>query len=192
MAGKIQIAQDMLQSGLIRDAREYLTVVNTGHLEPMTESEMSEILLARAENEDLRMGKSVMALMIDDHKFHALEHRAILCNPNSRADVHLVQTTLNHIQQHIDMYTQLEQKNPMLLAMMGEPPLPTAPQGPQQPPPGAPPQNPGGPVQNQMNPTNPLVQQAQAIQKPRMPNLPAGADQGSQQAYAAMQPSIGM
>jgi hypothetical protein len=72
-AGKIQIAQDLLQSNLIRNAREYIAVVNTGELDTLYESEMSEIILVKSENEDLRSGQvRCTALVIDDHKFHVL------------------------------------------------------------------------------------------------------------------------
>ena len=175
-AGKIQIAQDLLGSGLIRNAREYLTVVNTGTLDPLTEGEMSEIILARAENEDLRSGKQVKALFFDDHKFHFLEHRAIL-GSGARDDPMLVQNVGSHIQEHLSMYGQLQANNPMVLAMMGEPPMPQ-------------PQPPGGPVQKQLNATPQAQQQAAEIKKPRMPTMPQGADQASSEAYQQMQPML--
>lgn len=180
-AGKIQIAQDLLQSGMIKNAREYFTVVETGALEPLTEAEMSEILLARAENEDLRSGKPCSALYCDDHAFHWLEHRAVLANPETRRDPAIVQPTMAHMQEHVDMYTQLQATNPIVLALMKLPPMPVG---------GAMPQQPG-PVQQGLNPQDPAVAAAQNIKKPNMPRMPAGADQGSQQAYAEMQPAMG-
>ncbi len=186
-AGKIQIAQDLLQSGLIRNTREYLSVVNTGELEPLYESEMSEIILVRSENEDLRSGQPVRALKIDDHKLHVLEHRSLLGNPDSRKDPNLVTAVLDHIDEHIQLQLQLQQTEPALLAILGEQPLPT-PQPPQGPPPGPqalPPAHPG-PVQNQMNAGNPSLAAAQGVRAPNMPHLPAGADPGTQQAFDQM------
>lgn len=184
-AGKIQIAQDLLQSGLIRNAREYITVVDTGQLEAFTESELSENILVRAENEDMRQGKPVSALIIDDHKLHVLEHRSILNNPDSRRDPKLVQAVLSHIQDHIEMARQLQQTNPALLAMIGEPPLPfPQPQapGPPQPAMPQPPQlKPGGPVQQQIG-----VPGQPHPKGPNMPNLPKGADANTQESYAQM------
>ena len=196
-AGKIQIAQDLLQAGVIRNAREYLTVVETGALEPLTESEMSETLLARAENEDMRSGKPAKAMFFDDHKFHYLEHRAILANPSSREDLQLVTNASNHIQEHLDMYAQLQINNPMVLAMMGEPPLPLGqaqagmlPQPALPPGRQIPPSGPMAPVQAQMAQQGPAIE-AQGIKAPNMPSMPAGSDQASQQAYAQMQPALG-
>jgi hypothetical protein len=209
-AGKIQIAQDLLQSGLIRNTREYLTVVNTGELEPLYESEMSEILLVRAENEDLRSGKVPQALVIDDPKLHVLEHRAILANPDSRRDAQLVQNVLNHIQQHLDI---AETRKPGLLAILGEQQLP-GPTPPAPPPPmGMPPmgQNPmaqhppmmqhpqqhlpGGPhnhigLPHQVAPVLPGQQQAQQIRMPNMPNMPHGTPGVTQQAYEQMMQGV--
>jgi hypothetical protein len=189
-AGKIQIAQDLLQSGLIRNAREYITVVNTGELDPLYESEISENISVRAENEDLRAGKPVIALVIDDHPFHILEHRSILNNPDSRRDPVLVQNVLNHIQEHVDMDLQLQQQNPALLAIIKSPPLP----GPQQPPQLQAPQpqvQPGGPVQAQIAAVNPTQKAAEGVHPARMPSLPAGADQQSQESYAQLKAANG-
>lgn len=188
-AGKIQIAQDLLQGGLIRNAREYLSVVSTGELESLYESEMSEIILVRSENEDLRGGKQVQPLIIDDHKLHVLEHRSLLANPDSRRDPKLVQAVLDHIQAHINLQLQLQQQNPALLAMLGEQPLPT-PQGPPALPPGPAP-GPGGPVGPQVNAQNPSTAAAAGVRPAGMPSLPPGADESSQNAYGQMKAAQG-
>ncbi len=190
-AGKIQIAQDLLQAGLIRNAREYLTVVETGQLDPLLEGEMSEIINVHAENEDLQQGKYPQALICDDHKLHVLEHRALLGNPDSRRDYRIVGNAgldgmtprsgvLGHIQDHIDL-----SNSPAYApfgALLGVPPLPMAQ------PMGAPPPNAG--------PPNMAAQQAPMggppeIAPPNMPNLPANAgpqDQAKYQQLQAQQP----
>jgi hypothetical protein len=188
-AGKIQIAQDLLQAGLIRNTREYLTVVNTGNLEPLYESEMSEILLVKAENEDLRDYKSPIMLAADDHRLHWLEHRALLANPDARKDPQLIQVVTAHMSEHLGQWLNLQSGNPATLAIMGEQPLPmpaapmlNAPQGQ-----GQPPQVGGGNPAAVMGGDSPVQQQAAQIKPPAQPNLPKNADPNSQDAYAKMQ-----
>lgn len=186
-AGKLQIAQDLLGSGLIRNAREYISVVSTGEIESLYESEMSEIILVKAENEDMRDGKQPIALIIDDHKLHFLEHRSILANPEARLDPNLVQIVLAHTKEHIDMIMQLQQTNPALLALMGEQPLPI-PMMPAQPQiPGQAPQAPQGNLPAMANAQTPAAQAQENVRPTRMPNLPAGADQNSQESYGKLQ-----
>ena len=186
-AGKIQMAQDLLQSGLIRNAREYIAVYNTGELESLMESEMSEILLMRAENEDLRSGKPVRALKIDDHKSHILEHRALLGNPDSRKDLQLVQLVLGHIDEHINLQLQLQEQEPALLAVIGAQPFPQ-PQPPQPPQPLPPQVNqPGSGAQQAITAQNPTTQAAANVRPSRMPSLPGAADEATRAAYQQMQ-----
>jgi hypothetical protein len=183
-AGKMEIANNLLNSGLIRNAREYIAVVATGNIDSLYESEMSEILLVKAENEDLRDHKKPVVLIIDDHKLHFLEHRSILANPDARKDAQLITMTLEHIREHIDLALQVQQTNPALLAMMGEQPLPTpmqpVQQGPQQI------QAPQGASQ-MANPQSPMVQKTNEIKPPNMPNLPPNSDQNTRAAYEKMQ-----
>jgi hypothetical protein len=183
-AGKMEIANNLLNTGLIRNAREYITVVATGNIETLYESEMSEILLVKAENEDLRDHKMPIALIIDDHKLHVLEHRAILANPEARKDAQLIAMVLEHIQEHIALNMQVQQSNPALLAMMGEQPLPM----PMQPMPAPGPQAQGAPGGPQvMNPGSPMEQKTDQVKPPRMPNLPPNADENSKAAYSQLQ-----
>jgi hypothetical protein len=183
-AGKMEIANNLLNSGLIRNAREYITVVATGNVDTLYESEMSEILLVKAENEDLRDHKMPIVLIIDDHKLHFLEHRAILANPDARKDAQLITMVLEHVQEHINMNMQVQQSTPSLLAMMGEQPLPMPMQPMGMPQPQQ--QQPQGAAQT-ANPASPMEQKANEVKPPRMPGLPPNSDQNTRAAYEQMQ-----
>ena len=181
-AGKIQIAQDLLQNGMLRNAKEYLTVVETGQLDPILASEMSEIINVHSENEELQQGKMPQALIIDDHKLHFYEHRSLLANPESRRNPQLVQAVLSHIQEHVTLANSpANQVFAILLGDSMQPPPPAPP------PPGAHPM--GGPagMPAQMVAGNPLQQQAQGIKPPHMPNLPKGSPQQAQENYHQLQ-----
>jgi hypothetical protein len=127
-AGKVEMAEQLLQMGLIKTPEQYLMVIKTGELDVMTEDTISELLCIKSENEDLVDGISVQALMTDQHSLHIKEHKCILADPDLRKDPQLVARTLMHIQEHINL---LKSGDPETLMMMGEKPL-SPPQGPQQ------------------------------------------------------------
>ena len=180
-AGKIQIAQDMLQAGLIKTSQEYLTVMTTGRLEPLYEGEMAEILLVRAENEDMRNGQQVQALRIDEHAFHISEHKSLLSNPSSRRDPQLVQMVLAHIQEHEQLQQMLQNTDPAFLAATKQQPLPfPLPQPPQGvPPPQQVKPGPPGLPQTQAAPNN--AGAATDTKSASLPSLPKGSDPQAQQ-----------
>jgi hypothetical protein len=169
LGGKIEIARDLLNSGLIRNPREYLNIITTGVMDTLYESEMSEIINVRSENEDMRAYIKPTMLDIDDHKLHILEHRAILTN-DSRKDPQLVNVVTQHILEHIDAIQMLQMANPTLLAIMGETPLPQ-------------PAAPTGQVVEEGNPEN---KGKTDIKQPSAPKLPAGSDENTQAAYEQM------
>lgn len=161
-AGRVQMAEQMLQMSLIKTPQEYFQVVNTGSLESMFEGDMSELLLVKRENEWLMEGKQVIAEMLDDHKLHIMEHRTVMADPELRMDPNLRQVVQDHLQQHIDM---LRTVDPDLLVLTGQQPLqnpnqmqappnggPPGPEGSTPPPGGNPPdisaqfQNPNQPI----------------------------------------------
>lgn len=190
-AGRVEMAQQLLQMGAIKTPNDYFTVMNTGKLESMTEGVQAEMMLIKGENEKMLDGKSVNVLDIDDHKNHIMEHKAILSDPDLRQDPNLTQIVLKHIQEHIDA---LRQADPDLLQLLGQQPLhppgmqqggpppggmppgPPQPQGPQQgPPPGpqhGPPHGPPHRAKPAPNPNGPPPQPG------TMPPVPNPAQQG--------------
>lgn len=127
-SGKLQLAESLLQYGLIKDPQQYLTIVNTGKLEVATEDNQHELFLIKGENEKLVSGKKVIATALDSHVQHILQHKSVLSDPDLREDAQLVASVLNHIQEHINL---LKTTDPTLLQLIGQQPL-----APQAPPPG--------------------------------------------------------
>lgn len=178
-AGRVQMAEQMLQMGAITTPKQYFTVINTGKLEVMTEGVEAELLLIKGENEAMMKGEVVPVISVDDHKQHIMEHKAVLADPDLRKNPDLVQNVLGHIQQHI---TELQQVDPNLLMVLGQqpiaPPAPPAPpqgaSGPQ----GGPPPQPGSPeAQGLPTPEESMGASLQAqqpgTQLPGLPNLPS-------------------
>ncbi len=163
IAGRVQMAEQLLQMNLVKTPQQYFSVMETGRLDSLTEGTMDDLLCIKNENEKLMEGRPVKATMLDLHKMHIIEHRAVLSDPDFRTqdgNEVLIQNTMDHIQQHIDY---LRNTDPQLLGLIGETPLqPPAPPGMPQPPAmGAP--GPGGPPSGEI----PKVQQPlQGLAKP--------------------------
>lgn len=141
-AGRVSLAENLLNTGLIKVPQQYINVIETGQLEPLTEGVQSQNVLTLEENEALLEGRPVRALAIDDHTLHVREHAVVLGSSTARMDNELVQRTLQHIQEHIVL---MEQTDPNLLSVLGyqslqmPPPPPGTPGAPppeQEPPPG--------------------------------------------------------
>jgi hypothetical protein len=121
-AGRVEMASQMMQMGIITTPEQYISVINTGKLETMTEGQNKELLLVRAERERLVDGTTpVVAVLTDSHSLHIREHKAVLADPDLRMDAQLVQRTLAHIQEHIDILSDPNVAN--ILTLLGEQPL---------------------------------------------------------------------
>ncbi len=172
-AGKLQIATDLLQYQMVDNPEQYFNVLNNGQLDTMTQGQQHELLLIQNENERLSEGEEVPVLAIDSHAEHIKEHKSILYDTELRKDPMLVQSTLNHIQQHIEM---LKNVDPNLLNLIGEQSLQPPPMQP-----GAPGQPPApnqaeaeGMDQTAQNLAPPPtgVEEAQALAQPSLPTPP--------------------
>lgn len=141
-AGKVQMAEQMLQMGIIKNPQQYFQVMSTGRLDAAYEDEMDELLLIKRENEMLMDGESPIVSPLDKHNEHIMEHRAVLADPDLRTNPDLVRIVLEHIQGHIDA---LRNTDPALLQMIGQTPLPPPGVDPNSPPPNAPPHGEGPP-----------------------------------------------
>ncbi len=133
-AGRVEMAEQMLQMGIIKSPEQYFSVINTGNLDVMTEDTQAQLFLVKAENERLVNGEPVMALFNDDHSLHIKEHGAVLSDPELRFNPELLQRTLSHIQEHTDLLRGMKQDmsgnqlaDPGYLQIVGQQPLPPLP-----------------------------------------------------------------
>ena len=128
LAGRIQVAQDLVQAGLL-NKEEYLTVLQTGQLEPIYEYEKAELLSIRAAVEDLKNGKEVVALTTDNHPLRIREYLTVLASPDARRQPNnpIATNTLNAIMEHRNMWKTLTQNSPDILAIQNIPPYPMPP-----------------------------------------------------------------
>lgn len=192
-AGKISIADNLLKAGMIQTTQEYLTLIETGNMEPLTRGPVMENFLIQQENEWMLSNKPVSVLRIDNHAQHIQEHKTVLSSPSSRQNPALVNAVLMHITAHEKAQQDMQQNDPAYLAATKQPPLPypqpppppvpNPPVGPQPgPPPGSAP-----PVGATMNPLPAVEQKASTVKGPNLPSLPKGSDARTQSNYAQIQ-----
>ena len=137
-AGRMEIANNLLATpGMISTPEQYLGVLTTGQLEPLYQRDNSQRLNILSENEELMEGKPVQALLTDNHPTHILEHSCVLDSPEARQNPKVIQATLDHIQEHLDLAKGMD---PGLSAMLKQQSFYQPPQPPPQagPPPGEP------------------------------------------------------
>lgn len=201
LAGRIQVAQDLVQGGLATK-EEYLNVLMTGQLEPVYQYENAMVMQIKEENEQLQNGKPVKAMSTDNHPLHIREHTVLLNSPEVRDDpdpnnpVKLAVTA--HIIEHMNMWSMMD---PRLGAALGVPPPPPPPMLPM---PGAGGPTPAGAPGANTGKENPNGAKAPgapnipglakvpqpggppAVQAPNMPSMPSGSPAMNQDAHNKM------
>lgn len=181
-SGRAEIANDLFQKGVIKTTEEYLQVLQTGRLEPLTKGLSDELLLIRGENESLARGETVQALAIDDHLLHVREHRSVLANLEARRNPAVIEAVLAHLDEHENLYYTVA---PSKLIMMGQQP-PQVPQG--QPPPPPPAGGEGGGAPAVMEgPGNPQAESS-SPQGARLPTNPATGQQWTPETGGGLVP----
>lgn len=169
IAGRVQMADQLLQMKLLKSPEQYFQVLNTGRLDVTFEGEMTQLLLIKRENEQLLEGRKPIAVATDSHRLHITEHSAVLGDPDLREDINLLKNVQDHIQEHLD---KLRDTDPDLLMLIGEqplnPPAQQAPPGPQMPPQGA---VQGNPMPDMMSPAQGQVVPGEQIQGPGVQNV---------------------
>lgn len=162
-AGRMELANNLLTSGLLTRPGQYLEVIETGTLQPILETEVTESMLIQQENEALRSGQPVLTMITDIHGEHIRGHKEVLADPEARKDPALVQAVTEHIQEHLNL---ARSSDPFLLAIlkkqdMPPPPVPQGPPGTMGPPPGP----------------------SDQPQMPQLPSLPQEAPPSTQDSY---------
>ena len=147
IAGRTEIAEKLLPTGLLKSAQQYFAILDGAPISTIYENELSETDLINDENQVLTEGGQVQALATDDHAQHIRSHMSLLNKTVVRNDSSRVQLILDHAMKHYELNMTTD---PMLLAMVRTGMAPQR-QGPM-----APPAAPAGnQEQNQDKPANP-------------------------------------
>ncbi len=155
-AGKMQMADNLMKTGLIKDAQQYIGVYTEGDLPQLYHRQESQLKLVKQENEAMMKGQQPQVLATDNHVMHILEHTSMMDTIEARMNPNLpyVKAGLVHIQAHLQALATL---NPILAGIIGDPAIP-----------------PGTPTQLQMSPAQMQPPPQVPPGLPGAPGSPAG------------------
>jgi hypothetical protein len=153
LAGKVQIADAMRESGLVTTPQEYLTVIETGQVDPLTSSLESQLSIISDENERLRQNyeqfgqliqamqgtdnmmvqeqirqqlqqMGVVCLRTDNHILHLRRNSTIVDSTEARMIPGIVVPVTAHLAQHLDFIKDPEvQREQLLMGYISGPQL---------------------------------------------------------------------
>jgi hypothetical protein len=136
-AGKVEIAEMLTKSGVLKTPEGILEALQTGSVTNTLDNASAEVSYIKYENEELLRGTTPTVSAVDDHSKHIMEHRGLTFNPMVRQDAKLLNAVMTHITSHMDNFDLMADGNPTLLNLvMGQPmplpvPNPTSGVGPQ-------------------------------------------------------------
>jgi hypothetical protein len=119
-AGKLEMANNLMQMGLIKSPDQYMTVMKTGNLDVMLEGPLRELTYIKQENEWLADGKEAPVLITDNHLQHIIEHKSVLSTIEARMNPDVMRAVRIHIEEHVNA---MKNADPDVLAMIGVQPL---------------------------------------------------------------------
>lgn len=172
ISGRVEMANNLMQMGLLKSQQQYISVLTTGHLDSMYQGEQRELLLIQRENEWFLDGKNPIVAPTDEHALHIQEHRDVLSDPDLRQDPELAKLVMDHIEQHMQM---LENTDPRLLQIVGQQPIQ--------------PLN-GGSQPGSQDPNQPTQEAMSQNQIPEVNQVPGGPEMPSQPAPATVDPNL--
>ncbi len=122
-AGRLAIAQDMMNSGQI-SPQEYTEVVQTGSIKSKMEDVTAQDALIQFENQQMIQGLPVQVLLLDNPLKHILGHMTTLMHPDVRSSPEKQQLIMKHVYEHQQNWVVLGVQNPQLLALITGSPIP--------------------------------------------------------------------
>jgi hypothetical protein len=127
LAGRHELVQQFLQYQIIKDPKQIVAFLRTGELDQTTDSLFSDTMLIKEENEQIKKGIQPIAMILDNHSEHILEHKTVFSSPEARTNREIADAGLLHIQEHIQMMKTMD---PDLAAVISGQPLPQPAPGP--------------------------------------------------------------
>lgn len=104
VAGRQEIASQLLEQGLIKTPEQLQQVLDTGRLDPVTRNDTEEYALILRENQQISEGVVPPVLISDNHLLHCLEHKIVAASPSARENPDLTEAYMHHIHQHYSVY----------------------------------------------------------------------------------------
>ncbi len=119
--GRKDIADQLLNAGLIEDPRQYKMAIETGNLNPLFRSAVDQLTIIKQENERILRGEPVQALEFDHHALHVRDHMCELSTETRYSP--RAKEIIAHIMEHIEIWGRMSREAPDMLEAIGCPPL---------------------------------------------------------------------
>lgn len=119
LAGKVEVANNLLDKNMISTPEQYFMVLETGRTDFMYDAEQSNMLNIEQENELLTKGMQPEALIGDPHHKHIKEHLSVLHNPAMRTNPEVIEAVRQHISHHNEIW---QNSDINILQISGTPP----------------------------------------------------------------------
>lgn len=110
LGGRIQVAEFLVDRQLVKTPEEFLTVIQTGNLSKLTETEDNQLSIVHQETEAFLQGNFAhVALPTDNQVLHIRKKAAILETAQARQDPQLAAAVYGAILEHMELL-----KDPMV------------------------------------------------------------------------------
>lgn len=119
-AGRVELATQLLNQGMIKTPEQFIEVLTTGRLDPITQAPTANADLIQSENELLLDAQPVPVLITDHHLNHLVEHQVVGADPEARENPEIMAALTAHIAEHIRLWYAMP---PELAQAMGLPVL---------------------------------------------------------------------
>lgn len=170
-AGRLSVADSLLEKGLIKNPKQYITVLQTGNLDTLLDADFKDQDSILSAVERVIEGKPHKAIATHNHGDYVRAFQSVIASPESLDDEELVARVLDAINQHMTLWMDLSATNPALLVATGQQVLPVGMPGA----PGMPPGMPPGPMPPEGAPPGeggPAPESPAEVMAPGQPNLP--------------------
>jgi len=139
-AGKVSMAKDLLDMGMIREPQTYIDLISTGQIKPMYEAEEANLMRIQAEMDLLRKGiglcpvdamgnfvddgqEHVRPLITDTHWLDIPQYTGVINTPDARSDPKVVKAVSEVIQYKLKLWRQMDPALIVIMKGVAPPPL---------------------------------------------------------------------
>jgi hypothetical protein len=99
-AGRVEMAKELMQMGLVTTPEQYEQVLTTGKVDPLTNGLKNELINILSENQDISNGVTPAAMLHDNHMLHGREHRSPVASALARKNPSTLKAHGDHLNQH--------------------------------------------------------------------------------------------
>lgn len=117
-AGKIQLAEWLLDKGMIKRPEQLYQVLESGRLDVTYRPDLRQMQCVARENEALKAGKGATVFFTDNPVLHIQEHMDVANSQEARDNPVLMRALGGHVLEHIQVWRDTD---PDLLRMLGYP-----------------------------------------------------------------------